>query len=144
LTIYYLNHNRRSGNDSSTKIKEPENDESQWDPEPVLPDDAPERVFLMQEYIPCYQGLLSYFIPIKPALKMLHAFQHFGNPSLITNTKFLGLIPRQGVDVKTNLSKFIKDHYFTDVCESLHLFELFEIPWMPVSKESTSVSPSQS
>ncbi|KNZ62349.1 coiled coil AKL30, partial [Puccinia sorghi] len=59
------------------KPKKPENNETEWEHEPVLPDDAPERVFLMQEYIPGYRGLLSSFIPIDPALKMLHAFQHF-------------------------------------------------------------------
>ncbi|KNZ62350.1 AKL18 protein [Puccinia sorghi] len=92
-----------------------------------------------------------------------------GNPPLITNPKVLDLNPRQvllplffsqyilmfynhkksatwsqGVDVKTKLSEFINNHYCTEVCEALHLSELVEIPWIPVSKESTSGSLSQS
>ncbi|KNZ51849.1 hypothetical protein VP01_3787g3 [Puccinia sorghi] len=50
----------------------------------------------------------------------------------------------EGVDSKTKLFKFSKEHHCTEFCEALHLSKLVEIAWIPVSKKSTNVSPSQS
>ncbi|KNZ62176.1 AKL18 protein [Puccinia sorghi] len=124
LTILYGDN---SDSKCSTHTERMEKSEV-WEPEPIP------------------HGLLPSFLPLDPALKMLHAFQHFvyfythGQMPL---TDFKGNPPssyHKSQDFKTKPSKFINDHYCTEVCEALHLPEFFENPWIPVSKKSTSFS----
>ncbi|POW14561.1 hypothetical protein PSHT_07364 [Puccinia striiformis] len=131
-----------------------------------FPDDAPERVFFMQERIHDFLPLLDpaaedYFMSdgSPPPEKLLHAFQHYlykqtngqmtmtgfwGNPPLISRPRILDLNKkatwsRDGTDVKALHLDFIAKHICTDACRAAHLSTLVEIPWPPAKPKDESV-----